>query len=112
MTDFDTDISAEASELLNSLLPGGETEDSIASSIFERVQPTPQMQGSVLAIVQADPNDAQENIRDASVIGFLYVAEVDERRKKFKILAPLSGRLPNRAMIWGAWPEGVGSLLD
>jgi polyribonucleotide 5'-hydroxyl-kinase len=69
------------------------------------------MQNSILAIVHADPNDTQENIRDASVIGFVYVAEVDEKRKKLKILAPLSGRLPNRAMIWGTWPEGVGDLV-
>ena len=69
------------------------------------------MQNSILAIVHADPHDTQENIRDASVIGFVYVAEVDEKRKKLKILAPLSGRLPNRAMIWGTWPEGVGDLV-
>jgi polyribonucleotide 5'-hydroxyl-kinase len=70
------------------------------------------MQNSVIAIVQADPNDSQENIRDASVIGFVYVAEVDEKRKKMKVLSPLSGRLPNRAMIWGSWPEGIGGLVD
>ena len=69
------------------------------------------MQNSVLAILQAGPNDVQENIRDASVIGFVYVAEVDEKRKKVKILAPLSGRLPHKAMIWGMWPDGVGDLV-
>ena len=69
------------------------------------------MQNSVLAIVHADPNDIQENIRDASVIGFVYVAEVDEKKKKVKILAPLSGRLPLKAMIWGTWPDGVGDLV-
>lgn len=99
-----------ASDLLNSLLPGGEAEDA-SSKIFDQVQPSPQMQNSILAIVHADPNDTQENIRDASVIGFLYVAEVDEKRKKLKILAPLSGRLPHKAMIWGTWPEGVGDLV-
>ena len=71
-----------------------------------------QMQNSLLAILQADPNDSQENIRDASVIGFVYIAEVDEKRKKVKILAPLSGRLPSKAMIWGSWPEGIDSLVD
>ena len=69
------------------------------------------MQNAILAIVHADPNDAQENIRDASVIGFVYVAEVDEKRKKLKVLAPLSGRLPNKAIVWGVWPEGVGDLV-
>lgn len=62
--------------------------------------------------MQADPNDTHESIRDASVMGFIYVAEVDESRKKVKILAPLSGRLPNRAMIWDPWAEGIGGLVD
>ncbi len=69
------------------------------------------MQNAILAIVHAEPDDAQDNIRDASVIGFVYVAEVDEKRKKLKILAPLSGRLPNKAVVWGSWPEGVGDLV-
>ncbi len=69
------------------------------------------MQNSVLAIMHADPNDSQENIRDASVIGFVYVADVDEKRKKMKVLAPVSGRLPARAIVWGRWPEAVGDLV-
>lgn len=69
------------------------------------------MQNAIIAIVHADPYDTQESIRDACVIGFIYVAEVDEKRRKLKILAPLSGRLPNNAMIWGAWPEGVADLV-
>ena len=99
-----------ASALLNSLLPGDATEDSKAPSIFDQVQPSPQMQNAIIAIVHAEPGDSQENIRDASVIGFIYVAEVDEKRRKMKVLAPLSGRLPNKALVWGAWPDGVSDL--
>ncbi|MCJ1225041.1 Cleavage polyadenylation factor subunit clp1 [Toensbergia leucococca] len=102
---------AETSDLLASLLPGGEAEDTGPAPIFEKLQPSSLMQNSILAIVHADPNDTQENIRDASVLGFVYIAEVDEKRKKVKVLAPLSGRLPNRAMVWGSWPEGVGDLV-
>ena len=69
------------------------------------------MQYSILAIVHAIPNDSPEDIRDASVIGYVYVADVDEKRKKLRLLAPLSGRLPNKAFIWGTWPEGVGDLV-
>ena len=68
------------------------------------------MQGSILAIVAAEPADSPEVIRDASVIGFVYVSEVDEKRKRLRLLAPLSGRVPRKAVIWGAWPEGVGEL--
>jgi len=79
--------------------------------MFDKVTPSSLMQNAILAIVQADPNDTPENVRDASVIGFVHVAEVDEKRKKLKVLAPLSGRLPHRAMIWGSWPEEIGDLV-
>ncbi len=100
-----------ANVIHNSLLPGDATEEMSKAPIFERIEPSPQMQNAILAIVHADPNDSEEDIRDASVIGFVYVAEVDEKRKKLKLLAPLSGRLPNKALVWGAWPEGVGNLV-
>ena len=69
------------------------------------------MQNCILALVHAEPNDTQENIRDASVIGFVYVAEVDEKKKKLRILAPLSGRIPRKALIWGTWPDSAGELV-
>lgn len=61
--------------------------------------------------MQANANDSQEGIRDASVMGYVFVAEVDEERRKMKVLAPLKGALPNRAMIWGSWPEGRAGLI-
>lgn len=94
----------KATALLSSLLPGGEEENAVPT-MFEKVFPSPQLQNAVLAIVQAEPNDSQDNIRDASVIGFVYIAEVDETKNKLRILSPASGRLPNKAMIWGMWPE-------
>ena len=100
---------AEQSDLLRSLLPGGD-DTTLANSTFEKIEPSSQLLHSVLAIVQADASAAQEDIRDASVLGFVYVAEVDETRKKLKMLTPLSGRLPNQAMVWGAWPENVDLL--
>ncbi|KAL8737085.1 MAG: hypothetical protein Q9181_002041 [Wetmoreana brouardii] len=99
-----------ASEMLAFLLPGGEAEEPTQKPIYEKVQPSPQMQNGILAIVQADINDKPENIRDASVIGFLYVAEVDEKKRKLRVLSPMSGRIPHRAMVWGFWPADVGEL--
>ena len=100
-----------AAGMLASFLPGGE-EDSLAKdAIYERVQPSSTMQSCILAIVQAEPHDTPESIRDASVIGFVYVADVDEKKKKMRILAPLSGRVPRKAMVWGIWPESAGDLV-
>ncbi|KAL8787288.1 MAG: hypothetical protein Q9195_007847 [Heterodermia aff. obscurata] len=94
----------DSSALLSSLLPGGEEEDA-ASAIYEQVMPSPEMQNSVLAIVDAERNDPPQSVREASVIGFIHISEVDEKKKKVKLLSPASGRLPNKAMIWGTWPE-------
>ena len=91
-------------------MPGDVTEDS-TSAIFDKVRPSPQMQNSILAIVNAYPEDTQENIRDASVMGFIYIADVDEKKNKLKVLASVGGRLPNKAIIWGSWPEGISDLM-
>ena len=97
-------IDVSASALLSSLLPGGEEDDS-APAIYEQIEPSPGMQNSVLAIVDADRNESQQSIRDANVIGFIYISDVDEKKRKLRMLAPASGRLPGKAMIWGTWPE-------
>ncbi|KAL9012769.1 MAG: hypothetical protein Q9173_002494 [Seirophora scorigena] len=103
---------SESSDMLASLLPGGEAEEEPAHKpIYERTQPSGQMQNGILAVVQADVNDTHENIRDASVVGFIYVAEVDEKRKKLRILTPMGGRIPHRALVWGSWPADVGELV-
>ncbi len=91
-------------------MPGDVAEDS-TSAIFDKVRPSPQMQNAIITIVNAHPEDTQENIRDASVMGFIYIADVDEKKSKLKVLAPLGGRLPNKAIIWGSWPEGVSDLM-
>ena len=91
-------------------MPGDVTEES-TSAIFEKVRPSSQMQNAIFAIVNAHPEDTQENIRDASVMGFIYIADVDEKKNKVKVLAPAGGRLPNKAMIWGSWPEGSSDLM-
>ena len=96
---------------MHSLLPGGEVENAGDDAIFDKVEPSSQMQHCMLAIVQAEPDDSEETIRESSVIGFVYVAEVDETKRKIRILAPLSGRLPRKAMIWGLWPESAGDLV-
>ena len=97
--------------LLDSLLPGDAAEENSSSPIFTKVEPSPLMQNAILAIVHAKAEDPQELIRDASAIGFVYVAEVDEKRNKIKVLAPVSGRLPQKAFVWGAWPTTVDNLV-
>jgi polyribonucleotide 5'-hydroxyl-kinase len=102
-------------------LPGGiEEEDDIGKPLnvgggkfLERMsQPVAAMRSCVLAVVNADAEAMEEEeIRDSSVMGFLYVVDVDEAKGRINLLAPVAGRIPNRALVWGSWPEEVIGLV-
>ncbi|KMP08741.1 LOW QUALITY PROTEIN: ATP/GTP-binding protein [Coccidioides immitis RMSCC 2394] len=70
---------------------------------------------TLLAITNAAPNASLDEVRDASIMGFIYIADVDEKKGqggKLRLLAPVGGRVPNRAMIWGRkWPGEVVGLI-
>ena len=95
--------------MLSSLLPGGQ-EDGEAE-LYEKIEPSSAMLHCILAVMYASPLDTQETIRDASVMGFVYIAEVDEKKRRLKVLAPLNTRITDRPMIWGSWPEATMSLV-
>lgn len=92
-----------------SFLPGGEEE--AEPSLFDKVEPSALMLHCLMAVMFASPNDSQDTIRDASVMGFVYIAEVDEKKRRLRILAPLSGKLGDRPFVWGTWPEAAISLI-
>ena len=69
------------------------------------------MEHWTLAVMHASPQDSADKVRIASVMGFVYISEVDEVRRKIKILAPIGGRLGSQPMIWGQWPEPYINLL-
>jgi polyribonucleotide 5'-hydroxyl-kinase len=105
---------ALATTTSSSFLPGDHLSDPSnpsTSSIYERTTPSPQMLHCIFAIMHASPRDTQEIIRDASVMGFVYVAGVDEKKRVLKILAPLNTRITDRPMVWGSWPEMGVSLI-
>ncbi|RYN75224.1 mRNA cleavage and polyadenylation factor [Alternaria alternata] len=84
----------------------------VERQIFEKVTPSEAMQNQLLAITTASPNDPQAVIRDSSIRGYIYVANVDEAKKKVKLLSPLPGATPGNAMILGKWPETVEGLVN
>lgn len=61
--------------------------------------------------MNASVRDSSDVVRAANVMGFVYVADVDEDRRKIKILAPVSGRLGDKPLVWGKWPEPYINLL-
>jgi polyribonucleotide 5'-hydroxyl-kinase len=76
-----------------------------------REEPSSLLQHWTLAVVHAGLRDAPEAVRAASVMGFVYVADVDEERRKVRLLSPVGGRLGDRPLIAGRWPEPFMNLL-
>ncbi|KAF7715595.1 mRNA cleavage and polyadenylation factor [Penicillium ucsense] len=67
---------------------------------------------TLIAVTHASTTSTPAQVRDASIMGFLYVAEVDADKGKIRVLAPIGGRLPPRAMIWARrWPTEVVGLV-
>ncbi|KNG89809.1 putative mRNA cleavage factor complex II protein Clp1 [Aspergillus nomiae NRRL 13137] len=67
---------------------------------------------SLIAITNAPTTASVAEVRDASIMGFLYVAEVDSEKGKIRALAPVGGRVPPRAFVWGKkWPREVVGLV-
>ncbi|KAK2031376.1 pre-mRNA cleavage complex II protein Clp1 [Colletotrichum zoysiae] len=76
-----------------------------------RIDPGQLMAHWTLAIVYASVKDPPEAIRTANVMGYVYIADVDREKRKLKILAPVSGRLGDRPLLMGKWPEPFINLL-
>lgn len=91
------------------------TELSSPSAVpFQKVSPPAPaaMANTLVAISQAPPNARPAEIRDSSIMGFLYVADVDSEKGRVRVLSPVGGRVPSRAMVWGRrWPEPVVGLV-
>lgn len=81
---------------------------------FKKLTGTPAMalENTLLAITHAAPTASPSEIRDASIMGFLYVVDVDDKKAKIRVLAPVGGRVPSRAITWGRkWPGEVIGLV-
>ncbi|EME78900.1 uncharacterized protein MYCFIDRAFT_157593 [Pseudocercospora fijiensis CIRAD86] len=80
--------------------------------VYEKTSPIAAMAGSVVAIKFCPGGSDQQTIRDSAVMGFLYVAEVDETKKRYRFLAPHPQRWGDRALVWGhGFPEAVGDIV-
>jgi polyribonucleotide 5'-hydroxyl-kinase len=67
---------------------------------------------TLLAITHAPANASPAEVRDASIMGFLYVADVDVEKGKIRVLAPVGGRMPPRAIVWAKrWPGELVGLV-
>lgn len=78
---------------------------------FEKIEPSAALTGALLAIKFCAGHADEDSLRDSAVMGFLYVAEVDDARSKIRFLSPHPQRWGDRALIWGSWPEAVPDLV-
>ncbi|KAF2265757.1 pre-mRNA cleavage complex II protein-like protein Clp1 [Lojkania enalia] len=105
----------EASDSNPSFRPGDNDDDDAYGSsteIYEKLTPSSLMQNSLLAVTTAAANERQEVIRDSSVTGYIYIADVDETKRKVRFLAPQPGQTPSTAMVTGSFPEDVPGLVS
>ncbi|KAK3052031.1 Cleavage polyadenylation factor subunit clp1 [Extremus antarcticus] len=79
---------------------------------FDRVTPSQEMLGRLVAIKFCSGSETDEvAIRDSAVMGYAYVSEVDEAKKRVRFLSPHPQRWGDRVMVWGGWPEAVVDLV-
>lgn len=113
---------AKSASAQHSFAPGNDDDDEYdvpfavqpvtGNAAFEKVTPSSAMTNSLVAIKFCDGKSDEQIVRDSPVMGFLYVAEVDEVRKRVRFLAPHPQRWGDRALVWGSgWPEAVGDLV-
>ncbi|KAK1657383.1 pre-mRNA cleavage complex II protein Clp1 [Colletotrichum godetiae] len=82
-----------------------------ADESLMRVDPAQLLAHWTLAIVYASVKDSPETIWTANVMGYVYIADIDKEKRKLRILAPVSGRLGDRPLLMGKWPEPFINLL-
>ncbi|RPB05926.1 Clp1-domain-containing protein [Choiromyces venosus 120613-1] len=69
------------------------------------------LQHSVAAVLHAELADPVHVLAESSVMGFVYIASVDEQKRYMKILAPMPGRLPPKPLVVSSFPEPTFSLV-
>ncbi|EPS40034.1 hypothetical protein H072_6144 [Dactylellina haptotyla CBS 200.50] len=94
-----------------SFLPIGEDESSLQLEEVKRLSPgdiDSRFENLIVAVLQVDAKDAgAKEVGESAVLGFLYVQEVDEKARRMKVLSPVPGRVPAKALLVGKWPEGM-----
>lgn len=92
--------------------PSGTTDNDFLPLKKFTQPPTLALANSLIAITHVPPNAPVSDIRDSSIMGFVYVADVDADKKKIRVLAPVGGRMPAKALVWGKnWPGEVVGLV-
>ncbi|KAK9236802.1 Pre-mRNA cleavage complex II protein Clp1-domain-containing protein [Lipomyces kononenkoae] len=94
----------EQSHLVSSsALPIGSDESTALLSLVTKVEVSPALQNAILAVLYATAKDSEDDIAEASVMGFVLILDVDETKKKLKVLMPIQARLPSQVFLMGSY---------
>ncbi|KAJ5120471.1 Pre-mRNA cleavage complex II Clp1 [Penicillium bovifimosum] len=110
----DPDRAAPLPGVVGSLSEPAENANNVSSVPLKKVLPPApsDLANTLLAITHAPTNASPADVRDASIMGFLYVADVDVQKGTIRVLAPVGGRMPPRAVIWAKrWPGELVGLV-
>ncbi|KAJ8099703.1 Pre-mRNA cleavage complex II protein Clp1-domain-containing protein [Lipomyces tetrasporus] len=95
---------SEQSHLVSSsALPIGSDETTAMLSLVTKIEVSPALQNAILAVLYASPGDTEDDIAEASVMGFVHVLDIDEVKKKLKVLMPIKARLPSQVYLVGSY---------
>ncbi|KKY18675.1 putative mrna cleavage factor complex ii protein [Phaeomoniella chlamydospora] len=113
--DPDPDTEQDASFLTSNNLQSFDTKKPSTANLYTQLtNPSAAMSNCILTVLNVSPHSSptDEDIRDASVMGFLYVADVDEAKRRITVLSPMAGRIPDGIIVWStSWPEEVLGLI-
>ncbi|KAJ6147912.1 Pre-mRNA cleavage complex II Clp1 [Penicillium chrysogenum] len=101
------------SEPADNVNPNANAGSSSSVPLKKVLPPAPSaLANTLLAVTHAPATASPAEVRDASIMGFLYVADVDADKGKIRVLAPVGGRMPPRAIIWAKrWPGELVGLV-
>ncbi|KAG1471845.1 hypothetical protein G6F56_001894 [Rhizopus delemar] len=62
---------------------------------------------SVMAILNAPPDEHENKLLESNVVGFIYISDINEEKRKLTVLSPSPGRLPRQHLLMGSfkWME-------
>ncbi|KAK9447501.1 Pre-mRNA cleavage complex II protein Clp1-domain-containing protein [Limtongia smithiae] len=95
---------SEHSNLLSSsVLPVGSDATTTLPPLISKLEVLPGLQNSILALLFATPRDNESDVAESSVMGFVHLLDVDETKRKVRILMPIKTRITQQVFLAGQY---------